>query len=76
MYQQISYLLLDFDARYGIEQLAWYYSRQRACFIYPVETLVPDVIAMRQKLYTFLSDQKSRPGRERPTTDAQSHLTS
>ncbi len=69
MYQQISYLLLDFDDRYGIEQLAWYYSRQRAYFIYPVETLVPDVVAMRQKLYTFLSDQKSRPGRERPTTD-------
>lgn len=38
-YQQLAYCLMDTSDRYEIKQLAWFYSRQRSVFLYPVTSL-------------------------------------
>ena len=65
-YQQISYLLLDVYDHYRIENLAWYYSRQRAMFVYPVDAILPDVTGLRHRLLGFLYEQKNQ---KEPTSE-------
>ncbi|MBO3458469.1 hypothetical protein G7B40_025085 [Aetokthonos hydrillicola Thurmond2011] len=49
LYQQISYCLLDTDDMYSIRQLVWYYSRQQALFIYPIEKLFRNLPSLRKE---------------------------
>ncbi len=70
-YQQIAYLLLDFDDTYRIDTLAWYYSRQRALFVYPVAEIVPDVSGLRRQLLSFLQKRQAH----RPVQKALQHIS-
>lgn len=40
LYQQLAYALMDWDDRYNLTHLCWYYSRQQAIFIHPLKQLV------------------------------------
>lgn len=52
-YQQLAYALMDWDNRYNLTHLCWYYSRQQAVFIHPLEQL-GNLKQMRSKFKQFL----------------------
>jgi len=60
-YQQICYFLLDLEDEYGIDYFSWYYSRQRACFMYPVNLFVPDAKRLRSEFFEFLAQDNPVP---------------
>lgn len=47
--QQIGYALLDYGDDLNIEQLGWYYVRQRCRLVYPINALVRDIKDLRSK---------------------------
>ena len=59
LYQQISYVLLDCDDQYGIEQLIWFYSRQASVFCYPTNKLFRDLPSLREEFKTMILENYS-----------------
>ena len=63
-WQQIAYVLMDWNDTYSINKICWYYSRQKALFIYPVESLFIDLKGLRAEFKEFVienySDDKYR----------------
>lgn len=55
-YQQISYVLLDSDNAYGIEQLVWFYSRQQSVFFYPTDKIFRNLQATREEFKRMILD--------------------
>ena len=55
-WQQIAYILMDWDDKYQIDKICWYYSRQKALFIYPIESLFKDLKGLREEFKDFLID--------------------
>ncbi len=47
---------MDWDNEYQIDQVCWYYSRQKALFIYPIESLFKDVKGLKAEFKDFLMD--------------------
>jgi len=47
LWQQIAYVLMDWDDTYQIDQVIWYYSRQKALFSYPIKLLFKDLQVLR-----------------------------
>lgn len=47
--QQLSYCLLDTDDEYGIQTLAWVYTRHSAVFKYPIHKLFNDINQTRKE---------------------------
>lgn len=58
-WQQIAYVLMDWDDKYNINKICWYYSRQKALFIYSVESLFKDLKALRAEFKDFIIDNYS-----------------
>ena len=52
-YQQLAYALMDWDDRYNLTHLCWYYSRQQTVFIHPLEQL-GNIEQMRCEFKQFL----------------------
>lgn len=46
-WQQIAYVLMDSDNEYSIDKICWYYARQKALFVYPIESLIKDLGKLR-----------------------------
>ena len=55
-WQQIAYVLMDWDNLYSINKICWYYSRQNALFVYPIESLFKDLKALRAEFKNFVID--------------------
>ncbi|WP_019503228.1 hypothetical protein [Pleurocapsa sp. PCC 7319] len=55
LWQQIAYVLLDWDNQYQINQVCWYYSRQKALFIYSTKSLFKDLPGLRTEFHDFLT---------------------
>ena len=55
-WQQIAYVLMDWDDKYQIDKICWYYSRQKALFIYPIESLFKDLKGLRAEFKDFVID--------------------
>lgn len=53
-WQQIAYVLMDWDNEYQIDKVCWYYSRQNALFVHPVESLFKDLPSLRLEFQEFL----------------------
>ncbi|MBD2778251.1 hypothetical protein [Iningainema tapete] len=49
-YQQISYVLLDYDDQYGIQQLIWFYSRQDKCILLPHKQTLPRFAITKKRI--------------------------
>ena len=58
-WQQIAYVLMDWDNEYQINQVCWYYSRQKALFIYPIKSLFKDLKRLKAEFRDFLIDNYS-----------------
>ena len=58
-WQQIAYVLMDWNDTYNINKICWYYSRQKALFIYSVESLFKDLKALRAEFQDFIIDNYS-----------------
>jgi hypothetical protein len=56
-WQQIAYVLMDWDDRYQIDKICWYYSRQKALFVYPLESLFKDLAKSRKEFRDFLIEE-------------------
>lgn len=56
LWQQIAYVLMDWDNRYKISAVSWYYSRQKAVFTYPVERLFKNLPSLRREFKSFILD--------------------
>jgi hypothetical protein len=55
-WQQIAYVLMDWDNKYQIDKVCWYYSRQKSLFIYPIESLFKDLKGLRVEFKDFVID--------------------
>lgn len=55
-WQQIAYILMDWDNEYHINKVCWYYSRQKALFIYPIESLFKDLETLKTEFKDFVID--------------------
>ncbi|MEA5622105.1 hypothetical protein [Nostoc sp. UHCC 0251] len=55
-YQQISYVLLDSNDTYTINQLVWFYSRQQSVFFYPTDKIFRDLQATREEFKKMILD--------------------
>jgi hypothetical protein len=55
-WQQIAYVLMDWNNKYQIDKICWYYSRQKALFIYPIESLFKDLKGLRTEFRDFITD--------------------
>lgn len=55
-WQQIAYVLMDWDDKYQIDKVCWYYSRQKALFIYPIKSLFKDLKGLKAEFKDFLID--------------------
>jgi hypothetical protein len=55
-WQQIAYVLMDWDNKYQIDKLCWYYSRQKALFIYPIKSMFKDLNRLKTEFKYFLID--------------------
>ncbi|WP_036488106.1 hypothetical protein [Myxosarcina sp. GI1] len=55
-WQQVAYVLLDWDDEYKIEKICWYYSRQKAVFIYPINSLFKDLTELRAEFREFVEE--------------------
>ena len=53
-WQQIAYVLMDWDDKYQIDKVCWYYSRQKALFIYPIKSLFKDLKGLRKEFQDFV----------------------
>lgn len=53
-WQQIAYVLMDWDDRYQLDKICWYYPRQKALFIYPIESLFKNLEKSRGEFKAFL----------------------
>lgn len=60
LWQQIGYILLDFNNEYKIENACWYYSRQQILLEHPVEMLFKDLRKTREEFLTMLIDHQDR----------------
>lgn len=58
-YQQISYVLLDYDDQYSIKQLIWFYSRQASVFCYPTNKLFRNLPLLREEFKTMILENYS-----------------
>lgn len=56
-WQQIAYVLMDWNDKYKIEKICWYYSRQKALFIYPVKSLFKNLKALRTEFKDFVTNE-------------------
>lgn len=56
-WQQIAYILMDWNNKYKINKICWYYSRQKALFIYPAKSLFKDLKALRAEFKDFLTNE-------------------
>ena len=54
LWQQIAYVLMDWDNKYQIDKVCWYYSRQKALFMYSIESLFMDLKALRAEFKDFI----------------------
>jgi hypothetical protein len=63
-WQQIAYVLMDWKNEYYINKICWYYSRQKALFIYPVESLFKDLKGLRTEFRDFLTEHYDDNGDE------------
>ncbi len=63
-WQQIAYVLMDWKNEYYINKICWYYSRQKALFIYPVESLFKDLKGLRTEFRDFLTEHYDDDGDE------------
>lgn len=61
-WQQIAYVLMDWDDEYQIDKICWYYSRQKALFIYPIESLFKDLKGLRKEFQDFVVNNYSDDG--------------
>jgi|GEM_PF-6886152 len=57
--QQVGYFLLDFDNRYELEDVCWYYSRQQSLFTHPIQPLL--IKEASGKFQNWLLGQATRP---------------
>lgn len=55
-YQQISYVLLDSNDTYSINQLVWFYSRQQSVFFYPTDKIFRNLQATREEFKKMILD--------------------
>ena len=55
-WQQIAYVLMDWDNKYQIDKVCWYYSRQKALFVYPIKSLFKDLKGLKTEFKDFLID--------------------
>ncbi len=55
-YQQISYVLLDSNDTYSINQMVWFYSRQQSVFFYPTDKIFRDLQATREEFKKMILD--------------------
>ena len=55
-WQQIAYVLMDWNDKYQIDKVCWYYSRQKALFIYPIKSLFRDLKGLKAEFKDFLID--------------------
>lgn len=55
-WQQIAYVLMDWNDEYQINKICWYYSRQKALFIYPIASLIKDLPKLRAEFHDFILD--------------------
>lgn len=55
-YQQISYVLLDSNDTYRINQLVWFYSRQQSVFFYPTNKIFRNLRATREEFKKMILD--------------------
>lgn len=53
-WQQIAYVLMDWNNEYNINKICWYYSRQKALFIYSIESLFKDLKGLRTEFRYFV----------------------
>ncbi|MBE9048189.1 hypothetical protein IQ255_28010 [Pleurocapsales cyanobacterium LEGE 10410] len=58
-WQQIAYVLMDWNDRYKINKICWYYSRQKALFIYPIKSLFKDLKGLRAEFKEFVLENYS-----------------
>ena len=58
-WQQIAYVLMDWNDTYRINKICWYYSRQRALFIYPIKLLFKDLKGLRVEFKEFVLENYS-----------------
>lgn len=58
-WQQIAYVLMDWDDTYSIDKICWYYSRQKALFIYPIKSLFKDLKELRAEFKEFILENYS-----------------
>jgi hypothetical protein len=56
LWQQIAYVLLDWEDRHQINKVCWYYPRQQAQFIYPTEKLFKELPRSRDRFRQFLTE--------------------
>lgn len=54
-WQQIAYVLLDYEDDYKINTVCWYYSRQKTIITYDVASLFKDLPSLRQEFHDFLN---------------------
>ncbi|MEO0015364.1 MAG: hypothetical protein RLZZ535_3753 [Cyanobacteriota bacterium] len=59
LWQQIAYILMDWDDKYQIDQVCWYYSRQKALFMYPIKSLFKDLKGLRAEFKDFVRENYS-----------------
>ena len=54
--KQISYVLLDSNDTYSINQLVWFYSRQQSVFFYPTDKIFRNLQATREEFKKMILD--------------------
>lgn len=47
---------MDWENQYQIDKICWYYSRQKALFIYPTESLFKNLKGLRREFRKFLTE--------------------
>ena len=58
-WQQIAYVLMDWNDIYNIDKICWYYSRQKALFIYLIRSLFKDLKELRTEFKEFVLENYS-----------------
>lgn len=58
-WQQIAYVLMDWNDTYSIDKICWYYSRQKALFLYPIKSLFKDLKELRAEFKEFVLENYS-----------------
>ena len=55
-WQQIAYVLMDWENEYKLDKICWYYSRQKALFVYPLDSFFKDLPKSRAEFRDFVTD--------------------